>query len=104
MINLKLKLLLLMTLALFVSSVSHVHAYESSHSFSKYSKSKKSVYKANRYAQNSFRSRSDVMHEVKQRYNAKVLKISLNEKAGVYYVRVLMPNGKVRSLKVNARN
>ena len=56
-----------------------------------------------RYAQAKVRSRSDVMSEVKSKYNAKVLKISLNEKAGVYNVRMLMPNGKVRSIQVSAR-
>ena len=57
------------------------------------------------YAQNKerpVRPRSEVMQEVKQRYNAKVLKISLNQRRDTYNVRVLMPNGKVRSLKVSA--
>ena len=58
------------------------------------------------YVQNStdnLRSRSDVMQEVKRRYNAEVLKISLDERQQVYRVRVLMPNGKVRNLTISAR-
>ena len=115
MSNLKLKLLLLTILAIFVSSIGTAYAYDDSRSYSKhssakhsnkYTKSNKALYKSNRnrYAQNNIRSKSDVMREVKQRYNAKVLKISLNDKSGIYYVRVLMPNGKVRSLQVSARN
>ena len=49
------------------------------------------------------RSRSEVVAEVKKRYNAKVLKISLNNKKTHYAVRVLMPNGKVRNLKISAQ-
>ena len=112
MSNLKLKLLLLTALALFVSSAGTAYAYDGSRSYNKhssasysnkYSKTSKASYKTNRYAHSNVRSRSDVMREVKERYNAKVLKISLNEKSGVYNVRVLMPNGKVRSLQVIAR-
>jgi len=51
----------------------------------------------------NLRSRSDVIQEVKRQYNAEVLKISLNERKQVYRVRVLMPNGKVRNLRINAR-
>lgn len=50
-----------------------------------------------------FRSRSEVMKEVKRRYDARVLKISLNRQKAVYNVRMLMPNGKVRSIQVSAR-
>lgn len=50
----------------------------------------------------NFRSRSEVVQEVKRRYNARVLKISLNQNRSVYSVRILMPNGKVRNLKVSA--
>ena len=53
--------------------------------------------------QGQFRSRSEVMREIKRRYNAKVLKISLNKKREIYNVRVLMPSGKVRSIQVSAR-
>lgn len=53
--------------------------------------------------QGQFRSRSEVMREVKQRYDAKVLKISLNKAREVYNVRVLMPSGKVRNIQVSAR-
>jgi uncharacterized membrane protein YkoI len=58
------------------------------------------------YVQNgadNLRSRSDVMQEVKRRYNAEILKISLDERQQVYRVRVLMPNGKVRNLTISAR-
>ncbi len=51
----------------------------------------------------NIRSRSDVISEVKQRYNAEVLRIKLNEKRMVYEVRVLMPNGKVKNITVSAR-
>jgi uncharacterized membrane protein YkoI len=51
----------------------------------------------------NLRSRSDVIQEVKRRYDAEVLKISLDERTQVYRVRVLMPNGKVRDLKISAR-
>jgi len=108
--NLKLKLLIISVLALFVSGIGNSFAsnyyskYGHSHSYAPHSHSKKNSYKSQRYAQNNnVRSRSEVMQEVKQRYNAKVLKISLNEKAGVYKVRMLMPNGKVRSIQVSAR-
>ena len=56
-----------------------------------------------RAEKNDFRPKSEVVREVKRRYDARVLKISLNEKRGVYRVRILMPNGKVRNLTVNAR-
>ena len=49
------------------------------------------------------RSQSDVISEVKRRYNAEVLRIKLNEKRMVYEVRVLMPNGKVKNITVSAR-
>ena len=106
--NLKSKLLILATLALLVSGIGETYAknYSKSygHSHASHYKWNKSSYKnAPKYAQDKFRSRSEVMNEVKQNYNAKVLKISLNEETGVYHVRMLMPNGKVRSIKVNAR-
>ncbi|NNC98600.1 MAG: hypothetical protein HKN85_00300 [Gammaproteobacteria bacterium] len=50
-----------------------------------------------------FRSKSDVMRQVKARYNATVLKISLNEKREVYNVRLLMQSGKIRNIQVSAR-
>ena len=105
MSKLKPTLQILTMLALLVSSIAATHANERGHSYKSHSKWNKTSYKnSSRYAQNNnFRSRSDVMNEVKQRYNAKVLKISLNEQAGVYNVRLLMPNGKVRSVQVNAR-
>jgi uncharacterized membrane protein YkoI len=58
------------------------------------------------YSQNdsaNLRSRSEVVQEVKRRYNAEVLKISLDKSQQVYRVRVLMPGGKVRNLQVSAR-
>lgn len=51
----------------------------------------------------SFRSKSEVMSEVKARYNAKVLKITLNENTASYSVRALLPNGKVKNLRISAR-
>jgi len=95
-------------LVLVFASSTVTQAYDGSHSYKSsskksYSKYKQGAYKQKRsYAQNKHRSRASVMDEVKRRYNAKVLKISLNEKAGVYNVRVLMPNGKVRSLQISA--
>lgn len=59
----------------------------------------------NRLTQNQqgqLRSRSDVMREVKKRYNAEILRISLSQNGRFYVVRMLMPNGKVRSVQVNA--
>lgn len=59
-----------------------------------------------RWVQNNrgnFRSKGEVVKEVKRRYNAKVLKISLNEQRAVYNVRMLMPSGKVRNIQVSAR-
>ncbi len=49
------------------------------------------------------KSRSDVIREVKKRYDAEVLRISFDEARKVYRVRVLMPNGKVRNLTISAR-
>jgi len=58
-------------------------------------------------AQNSerddFRTKSEVMRDVKRRYQARVLKIKLVESRGIYRVRLLMPNGKVRNISVSAR-
>ncbi|MFT6005191.1 MAG: hypothetical protein ACI9SX_000147 [Pseudoalteromonas tetraodonis] len=59
-----------------------------------------------RHSQNQkakLRSRGDVMQEVKRRYDAKVLKITLNKQRQIYNVRVLMPNGKVRNIQVSAK-
>jgi uncharacterized membrane protein YkoI len=49
------------------------------------------------------RSRSEVVREIKKRYNAKVLKISLHKHQSIYRVRILLPNGKIRDIQVNAR-
>lgn len=54
-------------------------------------------------AKENLRSRSDVMNEVKKRYEAKVLKISLNSHTGIYHVRILLPNGKVRSVQISRK-
>ena len=51
----------------------------------------------------NFRSKGEVMSEVKDRYKAKVLRISLNEKRGVYNVRILLPSGKVKNVQLSAR-
>lgn len=48
-------------------------------------------------------SKSEVVRQVKREYDAQVLKVTLNEQRGVYDVRVLMPNGKVRNLTVSAK-
>ena len=105
---LKMTLLFVVLFIMTNTSVAYAYSYDGSHSYKyssqhAYSDNKQSAYKSKKYyAQKKYRSRSSVMEEVKRRYNAKVLKISLNEKAGVYNVRVLMPSGKVRSLQVNA--
>lgn len=51
----------------------------------------------------NLRSRSEVVREVKKRYNAKVLKISLHKHQSIYRVRILLPNGKIRKIEVSAR-
>lgn len=48
------------------------------------------------------KSRSEVVSEVKQRYGGEVLKVVLDEKKAVYRVRILMPDGRVRVVSVNA--
>jgi len=50
-----------------------------------------------------YRSKKEVVQEVKRRSNAKVLKITLNKKTEMYRVRVLMPSGKVRLIRVSAK-
>lgn len=58
------------------------------------------------YTQNQrggLKSQSQVIREVKSRYNAEVLKISLSQNSRFYNVRVLMPNGRVKTIKVNAQ-
>jgi uncharacterized membrane protein YkoI len=50
----------------------------------------------------NFRSKAEVMSEVKNRYKAKVLRISLNEKSGVYNVRILLLSGKVKNVQLSA--
>ena len=49
------------------------------------------------------RSQSEVVREVKQRYDAQVLKITLNAQRSAYRVRILLPNGRVREVSVSAR-
>lgn len=104
---------LLIVLMMIAANIGTAQAYDRSqsykHSYKKYSSNKQPYSKKTSdyqqrqdYAQKQYRSRSSVIAEVKSRYNAKVLKISLNEKSGIYYVRVLMPNGKIRSLQINA--
>lgn len=51
----------------------------------------------------NLRSKSEVVREVKRRYDATVLKISLNRAKSVYRVRILLPSGKVRNITVNAK-
>lgn len=58
------------------------------------------------YAQDQrkrLRSRDAVVREVKETFNAKVLKVSLDKRNLVYNVRVLMPNGRVRRLQIDAQ-
>lgn len=55
-----------------------------------------------RSSRQNIRSRSEVMKEVKRRYNAQVLKIVLNDNASAYRVRILMPNGRVKEVSVSA--
>jgi len=58
------------------------------------------------YAQSrpkKLKPRSVVMQEVKRRYDAEVLKITLDEAREVYKVRILMPNGKVCSIRISAK-
>lgn len=50
----------------------------------------------------SLRSRSEVIRDVKSRYNAEVLKVTLSQNSRFYNVRVLMPNGKVKNIQVSA--
>lgn len=55
------------------------------------------------WAQNQpLRSKAEVVSEVKQRYQARVLKIRLNQSRTAYKVRVLLPNGKVKEVRVRA--
>lgn len=72
---------------------------------SDYEPSLESVVRPLRWVKNDnrkFRSKSEVMSEVKDRYKAKVLRISLNERRGVYNIRILLPSGKVRSVQLSA--
>jgi len=60
-------------------------------------------FQSNSERKRAVRSRSEVVQEVKRRHSgAEVLKISLSRNGTTYNVRVLMPNGKVRSLQVSA--
>ncbi len=54
-------------------------------------------------SQARFISKSDVVRSVKKRYNARVLKITLNEARAMYQVRVLMPSGKIKNINISAR-
>jgi len=50
----------------------------------------------------SLRTKSEVMQEVKKQYNGMVLKMSLNQSAEMYSVRVLLPSGKIKNISVSA--
>lgn len=118
--TLNLKNTLLIALLMIIANIGTAQAYDRSQSYNysqpkklqnkysshqqSYSKKTPTYQQRQYYVQKQYRSRSSVIAEVKNRYNAKVLKISLNEKSGVYHVRVLMPNGKVRSLQISAGN
>lgn len=102
------RLLLIIALQFAVANDVYASDYGNAQSqeFSLLHSTNASQFGAIRYAQNgaeNLRSRSDVIQEIKRRYNAEVLKISLDERQQVYRVRVLMPNGKVRNLKISAR-
>lgn len=61
---------------------------------------------SHRFAQRQnaeWKSRGEVMSEIKRRYEAKILKIRLDQAREVYVVRLLMRNGKVKTVKVSAR-
>ncbi len=49
-----------------------------------------------------FKSRREVIEEVERTYQAKVLKVSLDRNAGVYEVRILHADGRVRTIHVSA--
>jgi len=51
----------------------------------------------------NIRSRSEVVSEVKRKYNAEVLKIKLNSQGSAYKVRILMSNGRVKEVTVSAK-
>ena len=51
---------------------------------------------------NQHKSRRQVIDEVERTYNAKVLKVSLDQGAGVYVVRILQSDGRVRTIRVSA--
>lgn len=73
---------------------------------SNFEPSRESVIRPFRWVKNddrNFRSKGEVMNEVKHRYKAKVLRISLNEKRGVYNVRILLPSGRVKNVQFSAR-
>ena len=100
----------LLTIALQFAVVSGVHGFAYASALNQQSEALRSIYVkqfgALKYSQNenaNLRSRSDVMQEVKRRYNAEVLKITLDQRQQIYRVRVLMPNGKVRNLQISAR-
>lgn len=46
--------------------------------------------------------KSDIMREVKNRYDAEVLRISLNNQGTAYRVRILLPNGRVKAVVIDA--
>ncbi len=48
------------------------------------------------------KSRRQVIAEVERQYRAKVLKVTLNESRGVYNVRILQSDGRVRTVQVSA--
>ena len=57
---------------------------------------------AQRVQANQQKSRRQVIDEVERTYNAKVLKVSLDQGAGVYVVRILQSDGRVRTIRVSA--
>lgn len=59
-------------------------------------------YRLSQSSQGSLRSQSDVIREVKSRYNAEVLKISLSSNGRNYRVRILKQDGTITIVKVRA--
>jgi len=56
------------------------------------------------YAQNSAgKSKRAVINEVKRRYPAaKILRVKLNKPGSAYNVRILMPSGKIKTIRISA--
>lgn len=49
-----------------------------------------------------YKSRREIIEEVERTYRAKVLKVDLDRDAGVYEVRILQADGRVRTIRIAA--